>query len=87
MRAVEGLSHDHVSILVVMMASTAQLTNTTLKVTCGPPRALSTTMLSTTTSLQAVVADPTTMAAQAAPGPFTTVARAAHDSAPARPSP
>ena len=52
--------------------------------TCGPPRARSTTMLSTTTSLNAVDRDPNTTAVTAPVGLCTIVAMAAQDKAPAQ---
>jgi len=52
--------------------------------TAGSPRARSTTKLSTTTSLQAVLSDPSSMAPTAAVGLCTSVASANHDALPAR---
>jgi hypothetical protein len=50
----------------------------------GSPLALSTTKLSTTTSLQAVLNEPSSMAATAPAGLFTTVASANQDTLPAQ---
>ena len=52
--------------------------------TCGALRERSTTMESTTTSLQAVPSEPTTVASSAPAGERTTVPIAAQDADPAR---
>lgn len=55
--------------------------------TCGALRERSTTMESTTTSLQAVPSEPTTVASSAPAGERTTVPMAAQDADPAQGGP
>ena len=67
-----------------LISSYPMILNRSVELTCGAFLERSTTMESTTTSLQAVPSEPTTVASRAPAGDLTTVPMAAQDADPAQ---